>query len=272
MKEKIAATHQKAGADQPLNKERIAHCFRQAVHTYDPAATVQQQIGERLLNLAGQCADIRYGRVLEIGCCTGMLTEMLCRRHPVTTLFVNDLVSDFAKTVLARIPGDRRPEVHPLFGDIEALPLPPDLDLIVSSATFQWLFDLPAFLPRLALALNNSGFLVFSIFGPGTLAEFTELTGVGLNYLPPEQIGDLLRRHFILEHQLTMEDQLFLPSPRHVLHHLRDTGVGGVREYRWTSSTLKRFEREYTTRFGASEGVPGVPVSYTSTSYIARKR
>jgi len=269
MKEKIPATHQKAGAAQPLSKERIAHCFRQATHTYDLAATVQQQIGERLLNLAGQFTDIRYDRVLEIGCCTGMLTETLCRRHPVDTLFLNDLVSDFAPVVMARIPPDKAPAIRPLFGDIEALPLPRDLDLIVSSATFQWLFDLAAFLPRLALALNDRGFLVFSIFGPGTLAEFTELTGVGLNYLHPEQIGELLARHFILEHQATMVDQLFLPSPRHVLHHLRDTGVGGVRGYRWTSSTLKRFEREYITRFGASKGVP---VSYASTSYIAHKK
>ena len=170
---------------------------------------------------------------------------------------------------MTRIPPDKAPEIHPLFGDIEALSLPRDLDLILSSATFQWLADLPGFLPRLASALNDKGFLVFSIFGPGTLAEFTELTGVGLHYRDPEQIAGLLARHLILEHTVTMRDQLILPTPRAVLHHLRDTGVGGVRQHHWTKSTLKRFEQEYLTRFGAPEGVP---VSYTSTYFIARRK
>jgi malonyl-ACP O-methyltransferase BioC len=262
-------TEDREAAVQPLNKERVAHCFRQAIATYDLHATVQQRIGERLLKLAGQHPAISYEQVLEIGCCTGILTEMLCRQHRISTLFLNDLVSDFAKVVKARIPADRTPEICPLFGDIEAMPLPHDLDLIVSSSTFQWLSDLPAFLPRLVPALRDRGFLVFSIFGPGTLMEFTELTGVGLSYRSPEQIAGLLDPHFILEHQQTLQDQLFLPSPRDVLHHLRDTGVGGVRTHRWTSSTLKLFEQQYKARFGTPEGVP---VSYTSTCYIVRKK
>jgi len=257
------------GILQPLNKERVAHCFRQAIGTYDLHATVQKQLSERLLDLAEHYPAIRHERVLEIGCCTGMLTEMLCRQHRIGTLFLNDLVGDFASVVKARIPANKMPAISPLFGDIETLPLPHDLDLIVSSATFQWLSDLPALLPRLALALKDSGFLVFSIFGPGTLAEFTELTGVGLHYRSPEQIAGLLADHFILEHQSTRQDQLFLSSPRDVLHHLRDTGVGGVRAHRWTSATLKHFEQEYQARFGTPAGVP---VSYTSTCYVARKK
>jgi malonyl-ACP O-methyltransferase BioC len=269
MKEDVATTDGKEGMTQPLSKERIAHCFRQAIATYDLHATVQRRIGERLLDLAGQFPDIRCERVLEIGCCTGTLTELLCRRYPVGALFLNDLVSDFAQVVMARIPPDKALDIRPLFGDVEALSLPHDLDLILSSATFQWLADLPAFLPRLANALNDRGFLIFSIFGPGTLTEFTELTGVGLNYRSPEQIAGLLARHFNLEQTVTIRDQLFLPTPLAVLHHLRDTGVGGVRQYRWTSSTLKRFEQEYLIRFGTPQGVP---VSYTSTYFIARRK
>ncbi len=257
------------GTPEPLNKNRVAHCFRQAIGTYDRQARVQRQIGSWLLDLAGQHPAIGHGRVLEIGCCTGILTEMLCRHHRIGTLFVNDLVDEFAEVVEARLPADRTPKICPLFGDIEALPLPPDLDLIISSSTFQWLSDLPALLPRLAMALADSGFLVFSIFGPGTLAEFTELTGVGLHYRTPEQIAGLLADHFILEHQVTRQDQLFLPSPRAVLHHLRDTGVGGVRTHRWTSSSLRHFEQQYQSRFGTAAGVP---VSYTSTCFIARKK
>lgn len=252
-----------------LNKEKIAHCFRQAMTTYDLHATVQRQVGARLLTLAGQVPVISYERVLEIGCCTGLLTQMLCRQQRVETLFLNDLVADFADLVMTRISGDRRPQLQPLFGDIEKLPFPDRLSLVISSATFQWLADLPGFLHRLAHALCEDGFLAFSIFGPGTLQEFTELTGVGLAYRSPEQIAGLLGRDFILEQMVTEQERLFLPTPRDVLHHLRATGVGGVRAYRWTGLGLRRFEQEYQARFATSEGVP---VTYASTCYIARKK
>jgi malonyl-ACP O-methyltransferase BioC len=252
-----------------LNKERIAHCFRQAITTYDLHATVQRQVSDRLLALAGQVPAISYEQVMEIGCCTGMLTEMLCRQHRVDTLFLNDLVPDFSASVSARIPEERMPHLLPFFGDIETLPLPDDLSLAISSATFQWLADLPGFFQRLAPALREDGFLAFSIFGPGTLAEFTELTGVGLDYRSSEEIAGLLEKDFILEQMETEQNRLLLPAPRDVLHHLRATGVGGVRDYCWTKSGLRCFEREYLSRFGTPEGVP---VTYVSTCFIARKK
>ena len=252
-----------------LNKEKIAHCFRQAKTSYDDQATVQRQVGSRLLALAGQFSAISYERVLEIGCCTGMLTQMLCQQHRVETLFLNDLVPDFAASVMARIPEERMPHLQPFFGDIETLLLPDRLSLALSSATFQWLADLPEIFHRLAQALRDNGFLVFSIFCPGTLAEFTELTGIGLDYRSPEQIAGLLENDFTIEQMATDQARLFLPTPRAVLHHLRATGVGGVRDYRWTNSGLRHFEQEYRTRFGTAAGVP---VTYASTCFVVRKK
>ena len=252
-----------------LNKDKIARCFRQAMATYDLHATAQRQVSARLLTLAGKIPAISYERVLEIGCCTGMLTQMLCRQQRVETLFLNDLVADFAASVLARISEDRMPRLQSFFGDIETLQLPDRLTLVVSNATFQWLADLPGFLHRLAQALREDGFLVFSVFGPGTLKEFTELTGVGLDYRTPEQIAGLMERDFILEEIMTDQDRLVLATPRDVLHHLRATGVGGVRDYRWTKSGLRRFEQEYRTRFAVTGGVA---VTYTSTCFVARKK
>lgn len=257
-------------------KDRIAHCFRQAMTTYDLHATVQRDVGSRLLALVGQIPAISYERVLEIGCCTGLLTRMLCQQQQVATLFVNDLVPEFLSPVVAGIPLARRPVIQPCFGDIETVPLPEDLTLALSSSTFQWLADLPQFLHTLSLALRPEGFLAFSIFGPGTLAEFTELTGVGLAYRSPEEIAGLLEKDFILEQMVTEQNRLILPTPRDVLYHLRATGVGGVRTYRWTSSGLKRFEQEYRARFGivgtSEECAGGVPVTYVSSYCIARKK
>lgn len=254
---------------ESLNKNRIAQCFRQAIATYDRHATVQRQVGARLLSLVGQFSAIKYDKVLEIGCCTGLLTQMLCQRQRVQTLFLNDMVVEFEAPVMAKISAERMPQVQPCFGDIETLQLPERLSLVLSSATFQWLDDLPGFLHRLFQSLGEDGFLAFSIFVPGTLREFTELTGVGLDYRSSEEIAGLLERDFILERMVTEENQLILPTPRDVLYHLRATGVGGVRPYRWSSLGLRRFEKEYRARF---EVDGAVPVTYVSACYIARKK
>lgn len=256
------------------DKERIARCFRQAATTYDRHASVQREVGSRLLDLAAQTPEISYDCVLEIGCCTGLLTGMLCQRQRVKTLYLNDLVPEFEKPVLASIPAGVIPEIILCFGDIEQLPLPDGLSLILSSSTFQWLPDLPGLLTRLAQALRPGGFLVFSCFGPGTLAEFTALTGIGLDYRRQEALAALLTRDFVVEQLLVEEARLILPSPRAVLHHLRDTGVGGVQSYRWTKSALKRFELEYQSRFAVAAPAgdcAGVSVTYSSIYCIARK-
>ena len=70
------------------------------------------------------------------------------------TLYLNDLVADFGASVRSGIPEERMPDLQPWFGDIEGLPLPERLTLVISSATFQWLADLPGFLHRLAQALR----------------------------------------------------------------------------------------------------------------------
>lgn len=252
-----------------LDKEKIATCFRQALTTYDAHAVVQRELADRLLQLAGKFPAISYERVLEIGCCSGLLTQMLCEQQRVSVLFLNDLVADCRQPVMARIPEDRLPVIHPLFGDIESLQLPDRLSLVISGATFQWLADLPRFLHRLSQALREQGFLVFSVFGPGSLFEFTELTGVGLDYRTPEQMSDLLAEDFIVEEVVSVQAQLILPTPRDVLHHLRATGVSGLREYRWTKSLLRSFEDEYRARFGTPEGVP---VTYVGSCFVARKK
>jgi malonyl-CoA O-methyltransferase len=252
-----------------LDKEKIAGCFRQALATYDSQATAQRELGARLLQLAGKFPAISYDRVLEIGCCTGLLTQMLCEQQRVRTLFLNDLVADFAHPVRDRIPDNRLPVIQPLFGDIESLQLPGRLSLVISGATFQWLADLPRVLHLLSQSLHDQGFLAFSVFGPGSLYEFRELTGVGLDYRTPEQIGELLAKDFVIEEMVSHQAQLILPTPRDVLHHLRATGVSGLREYRWTKSMLRSFEEDYRARFGTPEGVP---VTYVGSCFVARKK
>jgi len=252
-----------------LDKEKVARCFRRAHASYDRHGVVQKKVSDELVDILSSYPQISLNRVLEVGCCTGIMTEALCRRFSIGTLFINDLVPEFHQTVVNRLSLDIRQNVKPLFGDIEALSLPENLDLVVSSSTFQWLENLAVFFQKVAAALNDSGYLVFSLFGPGTLEEFRQLTGVGLHYYELDDLLKSLENDFELKEVKSRKETLYFSTPHQLLKHFQATGVGGVSEFRWTPKGLKEFEKEYQEQFGT---VDGVPVSYVSSFIVAVKR
>ena len=252
-----------------IDKEKVAQAFLRGKDTYDSHARIQRLVSARLVEKLHVYRQMSFGRVLEIGCCTGMLTEMLLRFFPVNRLYLNDLVPDFYTDVVNRLGDHGGVELSPLFGDIETLDLPHSLDLVISSATFQWLADLERFFAKVAASLSESGYLAFSIFGPGTLSEFKQVSGIGLEYTAVGAILELLEVHFQIEEEETHKDQLYFVTPRDVLRHMQATGVGGVRRHRWTPGALRDFENRYLEQFGTASGVP---VSYFSSCIIASRK
>jgi malonyl-CoA O-methyltransferase len=252
-----------------LDKEIIARSFYKGRETYDQHAKVQQKVGRRLVDMLEEYPKLRYDRVLEIGCCTGAMTEMFLSGRTVGKLYLNDLVSEFHDLIRERFKGLGDDVIEPLFGDIEDLDLPDDLDLVISSSTFQWLADLPGSLAKIAGSLKTDGYLAFSLFGPGTLIEFKQLTGIGLSYTALGNVLDLLTKDFVLQFVDTEKHQLYFTSPREVLRHLQATGVGGVGEFRWTSKKLRNFEDAYIRRFGTPAGIP---ITYVTSYIIGSKK
>lgn len=252
-----------------INKENVARGFLGGMETYDQHATVQKKISQKLIAALAECYEVPFRRVLEVGCCTGFLTEAFCQQYSFDTFFLNDLVPQFEGIVRDKLLPEISSRVKPLFGDIESLALPAHLDLVMSSSTLQWLTDLSGFFHRVAEGLNENGYLAFSLFNTGTLAEFSALTGVGLNYVAHDDIVAALDRHFAILQSQTYSDTLMFTEPRAVLRHIQATGVGGAGKHRWTRSGLREFEQNYLTCYGTPEGVP---VSYTSSIFVCKKR
>jgi malonyl-CoA O-methyltransferase len=252
-----------------LDKKKIAQCFRRSLLTYDEAAIVQNELAKRLLQSIRFLPQTAFQRVLEIGCCTGGLSDLLCEKKPVQILYLNDLVPDFEEVTLNRLRRHTSTQFISCFGDIESVHFPSNLSLVLSGATFQWLDDLPSFIGLLGRKLESGAYLAFSIFGPGTLKEFSSLTSVELHYYSDDAIMSFIEKDFIVEACVNYDDQLFFPSVREILNHIRATGVGGVSEYQWNKKVLKRFEKQYSAEFRCGKGLP---VSYVSTCYVARRR
>ncbi len=252
-----------------LNKDKIARCFLRSLASYDRAAEVQNKLAARLLQLLAGFPDNVFTSVLEIGCCTGTLTEKLCSEKPVQKLYCNDLVPEFEDLLRKKLSCYHSMQFLPCFGDIEELELPPELSLIISGATFQWLSDFPTFLKRLGRDLPQGACLAFSLFGPGTLREFSSLTKVELAYMSDNTLKNLLDIDFELLHHTEYQDTLYFQTVKEILGHVRDTGVGGVSEYKWSKQSLQEFETAYINKFASDKGLP---LSYASSCFVARRR
>lgn len=152
-----------------IDTRAVRRSFDRAAATYDRAADLQREVADELLErLAG--VRVEPGRIVDLGCGTGYAAHRL--QHMYRRAEV--LGIDFAPAMAARVTGGWRPGRRPLglCADIRRLPLPDQsVDVAFSSLTFQWVTDLRALYGEIRRILRPEGVLMFSTFGPDTLAE-----------------------------------------------------------------------------------------------------
>lgn len=252
-----------------IDKDRIARYFLRSAGSYEQHAGIQDALADNLLRKLKLHGPLNYEKVLEIGCCTGLLTRKLFDYFDIKKLYLNDLVIEFEPIVLHRLAEKNQLCIAPLFGDVEQLEIPENLNLCVSSSTIQWLDDPISFFDRISDKTGIGGHLAISFFVSGTLKEMNEITGVGLNYIDLDRLRCTLEKRYDILCFETNCQKLYFHSGREVLHHVKNTGVGGITPYRWTKKSLLQFEQQYSELFATERGYP---VTYKSVTIIGRKR
>ncbi len=252
------------------DKKLIKLRFKQAAATYEQQAKVQHLVADRLLALLGTAApDAAPASMLEIGCCTGLLTEKIMARFPsLSHLTVSDLEPSFAQCVERKV-GNLADNITFLAGDIESVDLPAHYDLIISSSTLHWVHDLPGLCRKLHAHLNVGGILAFSLYGVDNLREIRALTGMGLQYRNFEQLQAVVADTFNILAAEETQETLCFSDPLSVLQHLRATGVNSIGQQIWTRKQVNAFIAEYTNRFADGQGVC---LTYHPMFIIARPR
>jgi trans-aconitate 2-methyltransferase len=137
--------------------------------SYDRVADPQTRWGAEVLERLPLTGD---EAVLDAGCGTGRVTELLAERLPrgrVVALDRSAAMLDEAKRRLARF-GNRVAYVE---ADLERrLPLDGPVDAILSTATFHWVLDHDALFANLAAVLRPGGRLVAQCGGDANIARF----------------------------------------------------------------------------------------------------
>ncbi len=150
-----------------LEKRAVADSFSRAAPDYDAVATLQRDVGGRLLTSLDRLQAVPE-RVLDLGCGTGYFYPGLRRRFPAADYLGLDLAEGMVAFARNRFPQAGQW----LVGDAEALPLASgSIDLVFSSLALQWCYRPELLFAELARVLRPGGRCVFTSLGPGTLRE-----------------------------------------------------------------------------------------------------
>ncbi|MGL4655736.1 MAG: malonyl-ACP O-methyltransferase BioC [Sarcina sp.] len=154
-------------------KDDIRKNFSKGSKTYDDNANVQKSMIETLL---ATLPKKKYNKILEIGCGTGLLTSELVKLFPDAKITALDISEGMIDTCREKLKDCTN--INYICGDIEYDCPIDEFDLIISSATFQWITDLERLLENLKSRLTFEGVLAFSTFAENTFKELDK----SLNY------------------------------------------------------------------------------------------
>lgn len=183
-------------------KNDIKKNFSKGSKTYDNNANVQRAMIEHLIITLPQK---NYTKILEIGCGTGLLTSELAELFPDAQITALDISEGMIATCKEKLKDSNN--INYICGDVEYVCPIEEFDLIISSATFQWITDLEQLLETLKSRLTFEGVLSFSTFAENTFKELDKSLNYAFeknnidavatrNYYSKENLSDLINNIF----------------------------------------------------------------------------
>jgi len=136
---------------------------------YEKLSAPQTRWGAEVL---GQLETRGDEAVVDAGCGTGRVTELLLARLPRGSVLAVDRSRAMVEAARRRFEGDARVRVERQ--DLLSLEVRERVDLIFSTATFHWIKDHDRLFRNLARALKPHGRLVAQCGGEGNISRATE--------------------------------------------------------------------------------------------------
>ncbi|HET9843342.1 MAG TPA: malonyl-ACP O-methyltransferase BioC [Gammaproteobacteria bacterium] len=182
-----------------FSKKQVADSFSKYAPTYEEHAFLQKEIAYRLLEHS-TLLKMKPLRVLDLGCGTGILHDLIKKHYPTAEI----VELDIAWGMVSRCAKNKKTwsflkKKQIIQGDMEHLPFKnQSFDIVFSNCALQWSTDLSLLFKETERILQPKGAFFFATFGPDTLKEVNALWQHVDNYphvhtfLDMHPIGDLL--------------------------------------------------------------------------------
>jgi malonyl-CoA O-methyltransferase len=264
-----------------LDRRAVAEAFDRASGSYDAAAALQERVRTELL---GRLDELKVSpqTVLDLGAGTGQASRALRRRYPKALT----VAVDIAPGMLARAKLQSRwlRRFERVRADAYALPFrDASFELVFSSLMLQWCDDLDAVFGELARVLAPGGLLLFSTFGPGTLAELRESWAAAdgqpnhvNHFFDPPAIGSALMHAGLAEPVLDV-DRIVMqyPDALALMRELKAIGAHNVTRGRSRGLTSRRRLAAMTAAYETLRRDGKLPATYEvihASSWGAERR
>ena len=155
--------------------------FSLASATYHGKAEVQKTVAGKLLSLVGATRPV--GHILEIGCGTGLLTELLLENFPTAMIHAMDASRDMIAQARDRLSAGNH--IRWFMSDLRTFDSPVSYRLIVSSSSMHWISPVEDGLRRMADFLGAGGDVVVALMLHGTLRELRTTRLLVAPHKPP---------------------------------------------------------------------------------------
>jgi len=248
-----------------IDKEKLKKRFSDQAKMYDAFAQVQKEMAKRLLSKIGE--GHRIHTILEVGCGTGYLTQLLMDRFPEAHITGLDIAEGMINQARESFAGNSRLKL--VCADVEAFETDEQYDLIISNAAFQWLNNPGDTVNRLCSYLTLRGQLVFSTFGERTFHELKESheQAVAELNIDHNHIGIQFNntsawqawcKEAGMEARLDEEELIeYFPSSREFLHSVKKIGANSSRGSNGAGPGLMRRLLElYDKHYKSDKGIP----------------
>jgi trans-aconitate 2-methyltransferase len=137
---------------------------------YEAVSAPQTSWGAGLLEVFLERRGLRGDEVvIDAGCGTGRVTELLLRHLPEGMVLAVDASESMVEAARRRFAGEPRVRVE--HQDLLLLEVEEQVDVIFSTATFHWIMDHDLLFERLARTLKPGGRLVAQCGGKGNIAR-----------------------------------------------------------------------------------------------------
>ncbi|CAN7343404.1 malonyl-ACP O-methyltransferase BioC [Paenibacillus sp. LjRoot56] len=262
---------------------------RSSSGSYDRHSSVQRSMADRLVQILKGWVDDSYKEglnLLEIGCGTGALTEILLKEwSSFVSITALDIAPKMIKVAEQRVLSSAvydsesyqssSTRLQFLEADVEvwAIDAPSaSFDLIISNACFQWLSNQVHTLGHLRRLLRPGGMLVFTTFGPHTFHElhksFHEVyraSGLepqrhGLSFQSTDQWKEWLNEvgFSSIQYEREVRKETY-PTVRDFLFSVKGMGASSSEAVALPGISTRRLfakmYQEYEDKFGIQEGI-----------------
>ena len=251
-----------------IDKNIISGNFTRCIPDYNAHAHVQKMMAETLDKLIFDDFAFKSDGILEAGCGTGFLTEILLKRK-IQNITAVDIADCYA--CMKELSSAYHIEINFIRNDIEEFlkETHEPYSAFFSNAALQWMHDLPSLLTNISNHLNKNGMLAFSTFGPDNLLQVRNLTKVGLHYRSKGEIAELLSDNYRIIHISEETQTIYFDTPFEVLKHFKETGTNYVKEKMMSKSEIEKFVYDYEVTFSENDKFP---LTYNPMYFVAEKK